>query len=73
MTVFYILVIVAAWLIILTTFAVRGRKGHPGLKALQGWCYAHRGLHGNGVPENSMAASGPHWTTAMALSWTSTC
>ena len=56
MTVFYILVIVAAWLIILTTFAVRGRKGHPGLKALQGWCYAHRGLHGNGVPENSMAA-----------------
>lgn len=32
------------------------RKGHPGLKALQGWAYAHRGLHGNGVPENSMEA-----------------
>lgn len=32
------------------------RKGHPGLTALRGWRYAHRGLHGNGTPENSMAA-----------------
>ena len=40
----------------LYTLAVVGRKGHPGLKALQGWAYAHRGLHGNGIPENSMAA-----------------
>ncbi len=32
------------------------RGGHPGWKDLQGWAYAHRGLHGNGVPENSMAA-----------------
>ncbi len=32
------------------------RRGHPGLQALRGWSYAHRGLHGNGVPENSMAA-----------------
>ena len=37
-------------------FAIRCRKGHPGLKDLQGWSYAHRGLHGNGIPENSMAA-----------------
>lgn len=37
-------------------FAIRCRSGHPGLKGLQGWAYAHRGLHGNGVPENSMAA-----------------
>lgn len=36
--------------------ATTGRKGHPGLKDLQGWGYAHRGLHGNGIPENSMAA-----------------
>lgn len=36
--------------------AVIGRQGHAGLKELQGWSYAHRGLHGNGVPENSMAA-----------------
>lgn len=32
------------------------RKGHPGLEALRGWRYAHRGLHGDGAPENSMAA-----------------
>ena len=32
------------------------RKGHPGLEALRGWRYAHRGLHGNGAPENSMSA-----------------
>ena len=36
--------------------SVGGRVGHPGLKDLQGWSYAHRGLHGKGVPENSMAA-----------------
>ena len=35
---------------------LRGRTGHPGLEALRGWGYAHRGLHGDGVPENSMAA-----------------
>ena len=33
-----------------------GRNGHEGLPALRGWRYAHRGLHGQGVPENSMAA-----------------
>ena len=37
-------------------FAIRCRSGHPGLKDLEGWNYAHRGLHGNGLPENSMAA-----------------
>ena len=37
-------------------FAIRGRSGHPGLEALRGWSYAHRGLHGEGRPENSMAA-----------------
>ena len=42
--------------LILYTLAVVGRKGHPGLNDLRGWAYAHRGLHGNGVPENSMAA-----------------
>ena len=35
---------------------VSGRVGHPGLKNLQGWNYAHRGLHSKGCPENSMAA-----------------
>ena len=37
-------------------FAIYGRTGHRGLKDLQAWSYAHRGLHGNGTPENSMAA-----------------
>ena len=36
--------------------AVRGRTGHEGMTALYNWAYAHRGLHGDGVPENSMAA-----------------
>ena len=35
---------------------IRCRSGHPGLKELDGWNYAHRGLHGKGIPENSMAA-----------------
>lgn len=35
---------------------LRGRSGHPGLQALQGWAYAHRGLHGKGRAENSMSA-----------------
>lgn len=43
-------------LIGLTILAVIGRQNHSGLKALQGWSYAHRGLHRAGVPENSMAA-----------------
>lgn len=43
-------------IIVLYLLAIRGRSGHAGLKDLQGWSYAHRGLHGDGVPENSMAA-----------------
>ncbi len=36
--------------------SLRGRRNQPGLAALRGWSYAHRGLHGSGIPENSMAA-----------------
>ncbi len=36
--------------------ALRCRKGHPGLAALREYSYAHRGFHGNGVPENSLKA-----------------
>ena len=36
--------------------STQGRTGHPGLEALRGWNYAHRGLHAPGCPENSMAA-----------------
>lgn len=32
------------------------RTGHTGLQKLRGWHYTHRGLHGNGVPENSLEA-----------------
>ena len=42
--------------VILFLFALRCRSDHPGMKELLGWSYAHRGLHGNGIPENSMAA-----------------
>lgn len=42
--------------VVLYLLATRCRSGHPGLQALRGWAYAHRGLHGNGIPENSMAA-----------------
>lgn len=37
-------------------FLLAGRTGHKELDALRHWRYAHRGLHGNGVPENSMQA-----------------
>ena len=40
----------------LYVLSTQGRTGHPGLEALRGWSYAHRGLHGEGIPENSMAA-----------------
>ena len=33
-----------------------GRTGHQGLLGLRDWSYAHRGLRGNGIPENSMEA-----------------
>lgn len=37
-------------------FCLGGRTNHPGLSALKGWNYAHRGLHDASVPENSMGA-----------------
>lgn len=44
-------IFIAAYLL-----ALRGRKYHPQMEALRNSAYAHRGLHGNGIPENSMAA-----------------
>ena len=46
-----LLVLAAAYVLSLS-----GRRGHPGLQALRGWRYAHRGLHDQDCPENSMAA-----------------
>lgn len=37
-------------------FCIGGRTGHAGLEALKGWRYAHRGLHDDKLPENSMGA-----------------
>ncbi len=51
----YILIAVLI-ILVLYVFALQGRTGHKGLRSLQGWNYAHRGLHGSGVPENSMEA-----------------
>lgn len=56
MDILLIVLIAAALLCVLYVLSVRGRTGHPGLSALKGWSYAHRGLHGKGVPENSMEA-----------------
>lgn len=43
-------------LFLLFLLAICGRRNHPILKYLQGFHYAHRGLHGKRAPENSMAA-----------------
>ena len=51
-----IVLIVILVLALLYVLSLRGRRGHPGLKDLQGWLYAHRGLHNENRPENSMAA-----------------
>ncbi len=56
MTVFYICLGVFALISLLYILSTRGRKGHEGLHALRGHRYAHRGLHSQGVPENSLAA-----------------
>ena len=42
----------------LFVLAVQGRTGHPGLAELKKWKYAHRGLHDEFLPENSMLKDG---------------
>ena len=46
-----VLILAAIYLLLL-----RGRVGHPKLKELKKWSYAHRGLHDDTLPENSMGA-----------------
>lgn len=36
--------------------AIGGRRDHPALPKLRGWKFAHRGLHNENRPENSMSA-----------------
>ena len=50
------MIVILLVLILLYLLALCCRTGHPGWQQLTGWHYAHRGLHGNGIPENSMAA-----------------
>ncbi len=49
-------VIVILILAVLFFLLIKGRTGHKDLPALRKWYYAHRGLHREGVPENSLAA-----------------
>ena len=49
-------IVFLALLCILYVLATRCRGSHPKMDSLRGWSYAHRGLHGEGVPENSMKA-----------------
>ena len=51
-----VIVIILLALAALYLFAIKGRNGHPGWEQLEGWKYAHRGLHDKEKPENSMAA-----------------
>ena len=50
------LLIVLLLLFVLYCLSTMGRRGQPGFDAFRKFLYAHRGLHGNGVPENSMLA-----------------
>ncbi len=54
MTVILIFLLIAVPAVYL--FVLRGRRNHPGLAALRGWGYAHRGLHDQNRPENSLSA-----------------
>ena len=56
MTALYCIAGILLAVCILYILALRCRRGHKALAALRGWGSAHRGLHGNGVPENSMEA-----------------
>ena len=51
-----IVLVIFPVLLLLYVLALRCRRGNKELPKLRGWAYAHRGLHGKGVPENSMEA-----------------
>lgn len=51
-----ILLVIILALFILFVLSLMGRSNHKGFESLEGWAYAHRGLYGNGIPENSMKA-----------------
>lgn len=49
-------ILLPAAVILLYLLSLMGRRSHPGMETLRGWNYAHRGLHNETRPENSMAA-----------------
>lgn len=51
-----VIILILLLLAVLYVMLLRGRTGHKDLPELTRWNYAHRGLHGDGIPENSMAA-----------------
>ena len=69
----FVLILLIIILMILHLLCLRGRKNQPGMETLRGWFYAHRGLHDDEKPENSLAASRLLWTRAMALNSMSIC
>lgn len=52
----YITLSLLALLFILYVLSLKGRRNHKDIRKLRKFSYAHRGLHGNGVPENSLWA-----------------
>ena len=56
MTDMVVIAIILLILVVLYVLALRCRPGKKKMRAFEGWGYAHRGLHGDGVPENSMKA-----------------
>lgn len=50
------IVCVIVVLLLLAVLAMQGRRNHPGMANLRGWYYAHRGLHDDALPENSLGA-----------------
>lgn len=49
-------ILILILLFVIYLFLLRGRKGHPGLEAFRRRVFAHRGLYGGEIPENSLAA-----------------
>lgn len=50
------LFIIIILLVLLYVLFLAGRRSHPGMAELKKWSFAHRGLHDDSKPENSMAA-----------------
>ena len=56
MTILERVLVVLILALLVVWFVVHGRRNAPGWQRLPGTLYAHRGLHGPGVPENSLPA-----------------